>query len=86
MSSLRNCNDAYILAKGTIIVENKAAAGAANNAANKKVIFKNCAPFPNCISRIKYKQVDDSCDTDSVIPMYKLIEYSDDYSKIFGIL
>ena len=28
------------------------AAGAAANNTNKKVIFKNCAPFTNCISEI----------------------------------
>ena len=45
------CN-AYILVKGTISVNNSAAAGAAANNTNKKVIFKNCAPFTNCISEI----------------------------------
>ena len=44
--------DSYILVKGTISVNNTAAQGAAANNTNKKVIFKNCAPFPNCISEI----------------------------------
>ena len=38
-------SDAYILVKGTITVPNTAAAGAAVNDTNKKVIFKNCTPF-----------------------------------------
>ena len=41
---LRSClcdySDAYTLAKGTITVRKTAAQDAANNAANKKVIFK----------------------------------------------
>ena len=44
--------------KGTISVNNTAAAGAAVNSTNKKVIFKNCAPFTNCISEINNTQVE----------------------------
>ena len=49
-SSLCDYSDAYILVKGNITVNNTAAAGAAANNTNEKVIFKNCAPFTNCIS------------------------------------
>ena len=38
-------SDAYILFKRTITVLNIVAAGAAANDANKKVIYKTCAPF-----------------------------------------
>ena len=51
-SSLCDFSDAYILVKGTISVNNSADAGAAANNTNKKVIFKNCAPFTNCISEL----------------------------------
>ena len=51
-SSLCDYSDAYILVKGTISVNNTAAAGVAANKINKEVIFKNCAPFTNCISEI----------------------------------
>ena len=44
-SSLCDYGDAYILVKGNITVNNTAADGAAANNINKKVIFKNCAPF-----------------------------------------
>ena len=45
-SSLCDQGDAYILIKGNITVNNTAADGAAAaNDTNKKVIFKNCAPF-----------------------------------------
>ena len=51
-SSLCDYSDAYILVKGNITVNNTAAAGADANNTNKKVIFKNCAPFTDCISKI----------------------------------
>ena len=38
--------------KATITVLNTAAAAAPVNNTNKKLAFKNCAPFINCISRI----------------------------------
>ena len=47
----------------------------------KKVIFKNCAPFTDCISKINKSQVDIAKDTDIVMPMYNLIECSDNYLK-----
>ena len=50
------------------------------------VIFKNCASFTKCISKINYTQVDDAHDMDAVMPMYSLIEFIDDYSKTFEIL
>ena len=75
-SSLCDYSDAYILVKGNITVNNTAAAGDANNT-NKNVIFKNCAPFTSCIST----QIDNAEYIDIIIPMYNLIEYSDNYSK-----
>ena len=51
-SSFCNYSDAYILVKGTITVDDTSAAGAATNNTSKKIIFKNCAPFINCISKI----------------------------------
>ena len=63
-----------------------AAADADANNTNKKVIFKNCAPFANCISKINNTQIDNGKDIDIVMPMYNLIEYSNNYSKTFGSL
>ena len=85
-SSLCDYSDAYILVKGNISVNNTAAAGAAANNTNKKVIFKNCAPFTNCISKINNEQIDNAEYIDIVMPMYNLIEYSDNYSKTSGSL
>ena len=85
-SSLYDYSDAYILVKGNITVNNNAGAGAAANNTNKKVIFKNCAPFTNCISKINNTQIDNAEYIDIVMPMYNLIEYSDNYSKTSGSL
>ena len=85
-SSLCDYSDAYILVKGNISVNNTAADGAAANNTNKKVIFKNCAPFTNCISKINNTQIDNAEYIDIVMPMYNLIEYSDNYSKTSGSL
>ena len=85
-SSLCDYSDAYILVKGTISVNNNAAPGAAANNTNKKVIFKNCAPFTNCISEINNTQIDNAKDIDIVMPMYNLIEYSDNCAKTTGSL
>ena len=85
-SSLCNNSDAYILVKGNISVNNTAGAAFAANNTNKKVIFKNCAPFTNCISKINNTQIDNAEYIDIVMPMYNLIEYSDNYSKTSGSL
>ena len=47
-----------------------AAAGAAVNNTNKKVIFKNCAPFTDCITEINNTQLDDAEKIDIVMDMY----------------
>ena len=85
-SSLCDYSDAYILVKGNISVNNTAADGAAANNTNKKVIFKNCAPFTNCISKINNTQIDNAKYIDIVILMYNLIEHSNNYSKTSGRL
>ena len=85
-SSLRDYSDAYILVKGNITVNNTAAYGVAANNINKNVIFRNCAPFTNCISEINNTQIDNAEYIDIVMPMYNLIEYSDNYSKTSGVL
>ena len=72
---------AFIFVKGTITVSNAAAADAAVNNTNKKVIFKNYTPFTDCITEINDTQIDDGHKFDVVMPMYNLIEYSDAYSK-----
>ena len=77
--SLCDYGDAYILIKGTITVNNTAAAHADANNTNKKVILKNCAPFTNCMSEINNTKVDIAKDLDIVMSLYNLIEYSNNY-------
>ena len=79
-------SDAYILVKGNISVNDTAAGDADATNIDKKVIFKNCAPFTNCISKINNTEIDNAECIDIVMPMYNLIEYSDNYSKTSGSL
>ena len=51
-SNLWDYSNPYIHVKAIITVPNTAADAAPVNNINKKVIFKNCAPFTNCISEI----------------------------------
>ena len=53
---------------------------------NTKVAFKNCAPFTKCVTHINDEHVDDVDNLDIAIPMYNLIEYSDNYSDSSGSL
>ena len=87
-SSLCDYSDVYILVKGMITVNGRGADAAARQAdeRDKGVAFKNCAPFTNCVSEINNTQVDNAKDIDIVMPMYNLIEYSDNYAKATGSL
>ena len=87
-SSLCDYSNAYILVKGKITVTGAGDDAAARQAdeRDKGVAFKNCAPFNNCISEIYNTQVDNAKDTDIVMPMGNLIEYSDNYAKTPGSL
>ena len=74
-SSLCDYADACILVKGTITVTGAGDDAAARQAdeRNKGVIFKNCAPFTKCISKINDTEIDNAQDIDIVMPMYNLI-------------
>ena len=63
--------EVYILVDGTI---------RATNALNAtRLALKNCAPFTKCNLEINDKHVDKAENLDIVMPMYNLIEYSDNY-------
>ena len=85
-SNLCDYADSYILVKGTITGEGDNAAAKRADERDKGVTFKNCAPFTKCISRINNTDIDNDHDIDIVMPMYNLIEYSDNYSKTSGRL
>ena len=85
MRKLRLCinSDAYKLVKETVTDENIAATGVDVNSKNKKSnIYLYCAPFTDCVSEISNKQVENAKDIDEVIPMYKLVERRDNFSKL----
>ena len=56
----------------TVVIQN-------NARKNKAVAFKNNAPFINCISKINGAKIDNAEDSDVVMPMYNLLEYSKNY-------
>ena len=85
-SSLCNYSDAYILFKRNISVNNTEADDTDANNANKKVIFKNIVPFTDCIRKVNNREVDNAKDIDIVMPIYNLIEYSNNYLKTCGSL
>ena len=72
------CSDlgyAYIVVKGTITI-----IGAGDDAAarrederNKGVIFKNCALFTKCISKVNDTEIDNAQDIDIVMSVHNLI-------------
>ena len=87
-SNLCDYADAYILVNGTITITGARDDTAARQAdeRDKGVTFKNCAPFVKCISVINNAEIDNVKDIDIVMPMYNLIECSDNYSKTSGSL
>ena len=82
-SNLCDYVDAYILVKGTIAITGAGDDDAAKrlDEQNKGVTFKNCAPFTKCISSINNTDRDNARDVDIAMPMYNLIEYSDNIRK-----
>ena len=82
-SNLCDYADSYILLKGTITITGEGADADAERVdqRDKGVTFKNCVPFTKCISRINNTDIDNAHNIDIAMPMYNLIEYSDNYSK-----
>ena len=76
-SSLCDYSDAFILVTGNITVN-------ADN--NTDVAFKNCAPFSTFTTIINDVFVDEANHIYIAMPMYNLIEYSDNYSDTSGSL
>ena len=63
--------EAYILVGGTI-----RGTGGDNNT---RLALKNCTPFTKCNLEINDEHIDTAENLDNVMPMYNLIEYSDNY-------
>ena len=77
-SSLCDYSDAYILVTRNII--------ATPNNNTTQVLFKNCAPFKDCRIEINDTFADYADFINITMPMYNLIEYSDNYSDTSGSL
>ena len=69
--NLCDYSDAYILVTGDIKV--------AAVAIDTNVAFKNCAPFTRCVTHINDEHVETAEKLDIIMPMYNLIECSDNY-------
>ena len=80
-SDLSDYSDTYIVVKGKITVTNPK-----NDAYDKKLAFKNNAPFTSCLLKINNTLIDNPEDLDIVMPMHSLIEYSKNYRKTTGSL
>ena len=66
-NDLFDFNDAYIVVTGKITATNLGN----DDVYNRKVSFKNSAPFFNCTTlRINSQLIEDAQDLDIVIPMY----------------
>ena len=75
-SDLCDYSDAYIVVKGTITVTRPGSV-----LYDKKLAFKNNAPFTSCISKINNTLTDNAEDLDVVMSMYNLLEYIKNYKK-----
>ena len=71
-------SDAYILVTGDVKI--------ANVAADTNVAFKNWAPFTICVTHINDEHLEIAKNLDIIMPMYNLIEYSDNYADSSGSL
>ena len=78
-SELCDYSDAYIVVRGTIN-----GTDSKNKAYDKKLAFKNNAPFISCISKISNTLIDNAEDLDIVMPKCNLIEHTKNYSKTSG--
>ena len=71
-------SDAYVLVTGDIIFN--------RGDANTDVAFKNCAPFTRRITHINDEHLETAENLDIIMPMYNLLEYSDNYEDSSGSL
>ena len=91
-SSLCDYSDTYILVTGNITVTRTIAVAGGNPqrkqplVAATQVVFKNCAPFKKFSTEIDGTLVDEPDFIKITMPMYNLIEYSENYSDTSGSL
>ena len=94
-SSICDYSDAYILVTGNITVSRTIAAPNGSPAGTEiqikqsliaatQVVFKNCAPFEKYSTEIDGTLADEANFINITMPMYNLIQYSDNYSDTSG--
>ena len=71
-------SDAYVLVTGDVKVR--------SIDADINVVFKNCAPFTRCVTHINDEDVETAENLDVIMPMYNLLEYSNNYADSSGSL
>ena len=76
--NLCDYSDAYTLVTADIKVTNVAA--------DTNVAFKNCAPFTRYVTNINDEHIETVENSDIIMPMYNLIDYSDNYADSSGSL
>ena len=54
--------------------------------ADTNAVFKNCAPFTRCATRINDEHFETAANLDIILPMYNLIESSNNYADFSGSL
>ena len=81
-SDLCDCADVYILVNSTITV----AGNQPRDRQNKPIMLKNNAPLVLSITRINEELIEDADDSDIVMPMHNLLEYSKNYRLVIQLL
>ena len=79
---LRDYADAYILVNGKITVTSQN--NVIRDKKNRSLILKNNAPVFSHITRINGELIEDADNSDTVMPMYNLLEYRKNYIKTIG--
>ena len=80
-SDLWDYSDLHIVVKERITIEGENDA----KTRNKKIIFKNKAPFQPCISKINNTFINNAENLDIVMPMYNLLESRSLYNYIYEV-
>ena len=76
--NLCDYSDVYIFVTGDIAV--------VGGNKNTQIGFKNCAPSTSCATYINDEHVATAENLDIIVPMYNLLEYSDNYAESSGSL
>ena len=77
-SKLSNFAEAYVLVTGTI------ESGTLADNERSHLVFKNCGPFRNCVTKINNTLIEDVESLDVIMPMNNMLEYSQNYAYSSG--